>query len=123
LLQVDAITAPIRLTHLWFHGSTATVSRPGASGAHAQHPETATFAIRTKLRDLHHQGQSPPALSPREADVVRLLAGGNSRKAIGRALDISPQTVDTHRRRLMQKLGCRSAAEVVSYAARSGLLV
>jgi two-component system response regulator NreC len=69
------------------------------------------------------KAKAPPALSPREADVVRLLAGGNSRKAIGRALDISPQTVDTHRRRLMQKLGCRSAAEVVSYAARSGLLV
>jgi DNA-binding CsgD family transcriptional regulator len=98
------------------------VSRPGASRAHAQHPKTATFSIRTKLRDLHHQGQSPPALSPREADVVRLLAGGNTSKAIGRALEISPQTVDTHRRRLIKKLGSHSATEVVSYAARSGLL-
>jgi DNA-binding NarL/FixJ family response regulator len=79
-------------------------------------------AIRTKLRDLRSEGHSTLALSPREADVVRLLAAGGSSKEIGRALDISSQTVDTHRRRLMRKLGCHSATEVVSYAARSGLL-
>jgi DNA-binding CsgD family transcriptional regulator len=53
---------------------------------------------------------------------VRLVAAGQSSKAIARTLDISPQTVDTHRRRILKKLDLHSSAEVVRYAIRSGLL-
>lgn len=79
-------------------------------------------SIATKLRALQRDGRDPVTLSPREREVVRLLAVGKRTKEIARALGISPHTVDTHRRRLMKKLRLGSAAEVVRYAAQSGLL-
>lgn len=61
-------------------------------------------------------------LSPREREVVRLIAAGQTNKTIARALGVSPETVHTHRGRLMTKLGVHSAVEVVRYAVRTGLL-
>lgn len=62
------------------------------------------------------------APSPREREVMRLLAAGNSSKEIARTLAISPLTVETHRRRVMAKLDLHSAAEVACYALRNGML-
>jgi DNA-binding NarL/FixJ family response regulator len=81
-----------------------------------------SMGLAEKVRELRRAGRSVRALSPREQDVVRLIAAGRRSKEIAQILGISPQTVDTHRRRLMKKLDLRSAAEVVRYAARSGLL-
>ena len=61
------------------------------------------------------------ALSPREREVMLHLADGKNVKEIGFAMDISPKTVDTFRRRLMAKLDARSNADVTKYAIRSGL--
>jgi DNA-binding NarL/FixJ family response regulator len=78
--------------------------------------------IAARLR--RQRGEAPGAapLSPREREVVRLVAAGHSSKMIARVLAISPQTVDTHRRRLMRKLDLHSATEVVRYAVQSGLV-
>jgi DNA-binding NarL/FixJ family response regulator len=81
-----------------------------------------TPAVRAKLNGLRRGGQRPVALSPREREVVRLIAGGQTSKEIGRALAISPRTVDTYRDRLRDKLGLHSVAELVLYAAQCGLL-
>jgi DNA-binding NarL/FixJ family response regulator len=81
-----------------------------------------TAAVRTKLRALQRNGEKPVVLSPREREVVRLIAGGKSSKEIGRALAISPRTVDTYRDRLRDKLGLRSVAELVLYAVQCGIL-
>jgi DNA-binding NarL/FixJ family response regulator len=81
-----------------------------------------TPAVRAKLNGLRRSGQRPVALSPREREVVRLIAGGQTSKEIGRALAISPRTVDTYRDRLRDKLGLHSVAELVLYAAQCGLL-
>ena len=80
-----------------------------------------TPAIRAKLRTLQRDGRRVVALSPREREVVRLIAEGKTSKEIGRALAISPRTVDTYRNRLMDKLGMHSVAEVVRYAVRHGM--
>lgn len=80
-------------------------------------------AIAIKLRALRRHGNDTAALSLREREVVRLLAAGKSSKGIARVLAISPQTVDTHRRRLMRKPNLHSAAEVVRFAVQSGLAV
>lgn len=56
------------------------------------------------------------ALTPRESDVLRGLVDGLANKAIGWQLGISPRTVEIHRANLMEKLGCRSLAEVVRLA-------
>jgi len=59
-------------------------------------------------------------LSAREREVVQLLAEGNSSKRIASRLDISVKTAETHRFRIMRKLGFNSVAQVVRYALRNG---
>jgi DNA-binding NarL/FixJ family response regulator len=61
-------------------------------------------------------------LSARERDVLRRIVAGETNKIIARALGISPDTVHTHRRRLMAKLGVHCAAELVCCAAPNGFL-
>ncbi len=55
-------------------------------------------------------------LTSRESDVLQWISIGYSTKQIGRTLGISPHTVDTHRRSIMQKLGAHKAAELTRYA-------
>jgi two-component system response regulator FixJ len=52
-------------------------------------------------------------LTPREHDVLMLIAAGASNKETGRQLGISPRTVEAHRARIMEKLGARNAADLV----------
>lgn len=79
--------------------------------------------LGAKLRDLRRNRPGAAALSAREQEVAHLLATGRSSKEIGRHLSISPLTVDTYRRRLMEKLGLHSVKEVVRYAVESGMMV
>jgi len=63
------------------------------------------------------QEDDPPrllALSPRERQIVRLVAKGLVNKTIGHVLDISPWTVSTHVRRIFAKLGVASRASMVA---------
>lgn len=69
-----------------------------------------------------HDEKQPPKLSPREKEVLRLIAQGKSRQEIGRALNISVRTLDTHRTNILMKLGCKSTAELVHYAVRKSLV-
>ena len=61
-------------------------------------------------------------LTPRESDVLRGLVDGHANKAIGLQLGISPRTVEIHRANLMEKLACRSLAEVVRLALQAGVI-
>ena len=63
----------------------------------------------------------PGRLTPREREVVQLLAEGNGTKDIARRLGIGVETVRTHRAAIMAKIGAHSVAEVVRYAVRNGL--
>lgn len=60
-------------------------------------------------------------LSPREREVLQLLAEGHANKKIADLLSISIKTVDTHRQHLMQKLSLRTLPELTKYAIREGL--
>jgi two-component system, NarL family, nitrate/nitrite response regulator NarL len=62
------------------------------------------------------------ALTPREKQVLRLLATGRSTREAAAQLTISPKTVETHRVRIYQKLGCKSAVELTRIAVRTGLI-
>ena len=55
-------------------------------------------------------------LSDREYQVFRLLAIGKTVKQIGKELDLSPQTVSTHRAHILEKMGMQSNAELIQYA-------
>jgi DNA-binding NarL/FixJ family response regulator len=81
-----------------------------------------TPSIRAKLCDLRRDGRTTVALSPREREVIRLIAFGHSGKEIARTLGISPRTVETHRSRSMDKLGLHSVADLVRYAVRAGMV-
>lgn len=62
------------------------------------------------------------SLTPREQEIMRMLAEGMSTKEIAGALFISPKTVENHRSNLMRKLGLQSTFELIRYAARLGLI-
>ena len=69
---------------------------------------------------------SPPkeaeALTPREVDVLRLIAEGYTNRQIAEALTLSVRTVESHRASIMDKLGLHSRAELAKHAAERGLL-
>jgi DNA-binding NarL/FixJ family response regulator len=60
-------------------------------------------------------------LAPREREILARIAAGETTKEIARALGVGTKTVETHRRRLMQKLNRYSVAELTKYAIREGL--
>jgi len=61
------------------------------------------------------------ALTPRETEVLRALAGGLANKEIARQLDISEKTVKTHVSSVLAKLGVQSRTQAALYAAQNGL--
>ena len=61
-------------------------------------------------------------LTPREREVLQLVAEGKSSKETASILHISPRTVDVHRKNVMDKLGLHSVAELTRYAVREGLV-
>jgi DNA-binding NarL/FixJ family response regulator len=71
-------------------------------------------------------GEPPPRmvateLTAREREVLQLIAEGMASKEIGGCLGITANTVETHRRHIMEKLHLRSVAELTKYALREGL--
>ncbi len=62
------------------------------------------------------------ALSPRETEVARLVAMGHTNREIAELLVLSVKTVETHKARIMDKLGLRSRSELVRYAISKGLI-
>lgn len=65
--------------------------------------------------------QTGPRLTPREREVIQLLAEGHRNKKIAQHLGISIKTVETHRTTLMRKIGVKSIVDVVRYAVRNHL--
>ena len=64
----------------------------------------------------------PVGLSPRNCEVLRLLGQGYTNQEVAEQLDISPKTVATYRARIAEKLGLKTTADFVRYAADTGLL-
>ena len=77
---------------------------------------------------LQSQGLRQPelpaqeALTPRQVEVLKLLALGRSIKEIAFELHISPKTVETYRAQIMERLGLRDLASLVRYAIRNGII-
>jgi DNA-binding CsgD family transcriptional regulator len=69
-----------------------------------------------------HGAESDVALTPRELEVLALLAEGSSNKLIGRRLGISAHTAKYHVASLMEKLDAVSRTDAVAHAARIGVL-
>jgi two-component system response regulator NreC len=67
-------------------------------------------------------GGNPKPLSPREGEVLRLLAQGHTYQEAGDHLGVSVRTIETHRKRLSDKLGLRTRAQLFRFAVQAGLL-
>jgi DNA-binding NarL/FixJ family response regulator len=65
---------------------------------------------------------SSAALSPRQREVLQLLAEGKSTKEIGMLLDISTRTVEFHKYRMMEQLRIKTSAELVQFAVKNGIV-
>lgn len=74
------------------------------------------------VRQLSGDKQAAASLSPRQREVLQLIALGHGTKDIARRLDLSVKTVETHRTRLMQQLGIHEVTGLVRYALRTGLI-
>lgn len=97
--------------------------RTVASGEVFLSPKIATMVVEEYTRLMNASGQATlPELSEREMEVLKLLVDGYNTKAIASELRISKNTVDTHRRRIMDKLDCHNIADLTRLALREGLV-
>jgi DNA-binding NarL/FixJ family response regulator len=85
---------------------------------------SAIAALVRDFLDRAREGEATPAdpLTPRELQVVKLVAEAHTNEQIAAVLHISPKTVERHRENLMAKLGMRDRVELTRYAIRRGLV-
>jgi len=140
-LKADAPAAKIIV--LTMHADVnlaAEALRAGASGfvvKHAAGKELIT-AIRTVLQGARYiappltdgvlaalaegPARAAGSLTPRQREVVTLLAQGRTMKEVAAALGLSPRTVETHKYQVMQEHGLQTTADLVRYALEYGLI-
>lgn len=87
-------------------------------------PAVARLMLDDYVRTLAEKGATDryEMLSEREREIFQLIAEGKANKEMAALLSISPSTVETHRARIMEKLDLHSAAEIVLYAVRRGVI-
>jgi DNA-binding NarL/FixJ family response regulator len=140
-LRAEAIAA--KVIFLTMHADAqlaAEALRAGASGFVVKHAagKELIAAIHTVLRGGKHltphlasdvlttlaDGGGPGAgtLTPRQREVVSLIAEGRTMKEVAAALGLSPRTVETHKYQVMQALGFQTTADLIRYAFEHGLI-
>jgi len=143
--QIKKAHGDIKIVFLTMHPDvTYAVSAfdAGASGYVLKHsaPTELVTAIRSALngktfvtpllagefmqltKDRTSQREELTSLTPRQREILQLLAEGHSAKEIAKVLNISSRTVEFHKYRIMKDLGIKSAAELVHYAVRHGII-
>ena len=78
-------------------------------------------AVRSLIRE-HLRGGDGDVLTPREREIVKLIAEAHSNKEIAELLTISVKTVERHRANILEKLGMSDRVELTRYAIRRGLV-
>ncbi len=92
------------------------------SGKSYVSPDVTGVVIEDYRRNADQRESSPGSgLTVKKREVLQLLAEGHSTKEIASRLNVSPQTIDTHRQHIMEKLDLHSVAELTKYAIREGL--
>jgi DNA-binding NarL/FixJ family response regulator len=142
--QIKKTCEEIKVVFLTMHPDVtyaASAFEAGASGYVLKHsaPSELVTAIQSALRgrtyvtpllagELMQLYKERPEklngagkLTPRQREVLQLLAEGRSAKEIASILNISPRTVEFHKYRMMDDLGVSSGAELVQYAIRHGI--
>jgi len=143
--QIKRTQDDVKVVFLTMHPDvTYAVSaiEAGASGYVLKHsaPSELVTAIQTVLKgktyitplladefkqfskERTNQRDEVTRLTPRQREILQLLAEGHSAKKIATVLNISSRTVEFHKYRIMKDLGITSAAELVQYAVRHGIV-
>jgi two-component system, NarL family, response regulator NreC len=86
--------------------------------------EISKMLVEDYIREIRTRGveDSYELLTSREREILQLLVEGNSNKDIAGRLNVSPHTVETHRRNLQDKLNLHSFAELILYAVRKRII-
>ncbi len=84
-------------------------------------PVVADLVVTDYLQHLHGDGSIFSILTNREREVFQLLAEGKSAREVASVLHLSRKTVDTHRRKIMNKLGIQTTTELMRYAVKEGI--
>jgi len=87
-------------------------------------PAVSKVLLQDYMRKLQRSGaeDSYDLLSPREREVLQLVAEGKSNKEVANLLNLSTYTVETHRAKIMQKLNLKGVPELILYAVRKGII-
>jgi two-component system response regulator NreC len=102
----------------------ARAIRAASEGKSFFSPAVGKVLLEDYMRKLQRTGaeDSYELLSPREREILQLVAEGKSSKEIANTLNLSVYTVETHRAKLMQKLNLHSVPELILYAVRKGII-
>lgn len=109
VLKLDATSELIEALRVVLRGGTYVTPRVAA-------------VIADDVRRRSARSGDPRGLTPREREVMRRIAEGESTKEIAGALNLSSRTVDTHRQRIMDKTGARGIAGLTKIALREGMI-
>ena len=144
--QIKKFDKRIRIVFLTMHADVtyaAEAFEAGASGFVLKHsaPQELILAMREALQgktyvtpmiagdlidafqnDAPLKGEMKAALSPRQREVLQLIAEGKSIKEIAVTLKISTRTVEFHKYRIMEQLNIKTSAELVQYAVKHGII-
>jgi RNA polymerase sigma factor (sigma-70 family) len=98
--------------------------RAVAEGKSFFSPAVSKVLLQDYMRKLQRSGveDSYDLLSPREREVLQLVAEGKSNKEVASLLNLSVYTVETHRAKIMQKLNLKGVPELILYAVRKGII-
>jgi len=142
LAQLKQDNPKVRVVFLTMHRDAAYARRAleaGAAGFVLKHsaPAELVLALRAALqgrtfiapdlaaevfRTAGKKGDPAAALTPRQREILQLLAEGKSAKEIASALGLSARTVEDHKYRLMEALGIENSAELVHFAIKHGIV-
>ena len=144
--QILAMTPEARILILTVHDSEQVVREVLAAGARGfllksdagrdlvaavealQHrrtfftPKVAQMMLDGYLRPQESDASEKCVLTPREREVIQLVAEGKTTKEVATALNLSVKTAETHRTNLMRKLDLHSVADLTLYAVRNGIV-
>ena len=93
-----------------------------AAGLVVLHPSASPVAVDRAVRRSPSEARPDP-LTPRELEILGMMAEGMGNRAIGKSLGISPHTVKFHIAAILDKLSARSRTEAVAIGMRRGLLM
>ena len=99
-----------------------TAIRKALAGKTYVSPKIAQQVVPFLVTGSHQIKRQVSRLTPRQREVLQLLAEGRTGKEVAHLLCVSPRTVEFHKYKMMQELGLHSSAELIRYAIKHGII-